>query len=54
MDAILSLDDPKILGLKTSHWVFGHMHEILKNYFKTFLHKWIVNCEMNSMSLHSS
>ena len=44
--------DFKILHLKISHQIFGHMYGVLnKIYLQTFLHRWVVNHEMNLMSL---
>ena len=44
--------DSKILRPKTSHWIFGHIHEVLnKIYLQNFLYGWVVNREMNLMSL---
>ena len=37
---------------KMSHRMFGHMHGVLnKIYLRNFLHGWVVNREMNLMSL---
>ena len=47
--------DTKILYQKTSHQIFGHMHRVLnKIYLHIFLHRWVVNREMNLMSLLNS
>ena len=40
---------------KTSHRIFGHMHEVLNEVFlQFFLHGWAVNREKNLMSLFNS
>ena len=40
---------------KTSHQMFGHMHEVLNEvHLQNFLHGWTVNREMNLMSLLNS
>ena len=39
--------NPKNLHKKTSHQMFGHMHEVLNRiYLQNFLHEWVVNREM--------
>ena len=44
--------NPKNLHQKTSHRMFGHMHEVLNRiYLQNFLHEWVVNREMNLISL---
>ena len=44
--------DPKILHQKISHRMFGHMHGVLnKIYMQIFSYGWVVNREMNLMSL---
>ena len=37
---------------KTSHRMFGHMHEVLNEvYLQNFLYGWVINREMNLMRL---
>ena len=44
--------DPKILHSQLSHQMFGHMYGVLnKIYLQKILHRWVVNREMNLMSL---
>ena len=49
---VTSCLNPKILHPKTLHSMFGHMHEVLnKIYLQNLLYGWVVNHEMNLMSL---
>jgi len=44
--------DPKNFWQKISHHKFEHMHGVLNEvYLQNFVHKWVVNREMNLMSL---
>ena len=47
--------DSKILYPKTSNRIFRHIHGVLNKYiYNFFLHGWIINREMNLMSLLNS